>query len=226
MPERINPRPRRVFYDFEFYEDGRTIEPISIGLCVEGSTEAFYGVNADAPWGEIVRHPWLVDNVLPHLPGVLESAPVSGHARFHPDWSNEHVYERSHLADRVSSFLLDQASQAKLEDGDDRPVNWTDLELWAYYAAYDHIALCQLIGGRMIDLPPFIPMYTNDLRELGDMVGLRGVALDQIVPQDPARAHDALADAMWNAAMFAELAARLAQLTTKERPLFPGLSDL
>lgn len=36
-------------------------------------------------------------------------------------------------------------------------------ELWADFAAYDHIVLSQLFG-KMLDLPRGIPMFTNDLR--------------------------------------------------------------
>ena len=38
-------------------------------------------------------------------------------------------------------------------------------ELWAWYGAYDHVALAQL-WGKMIDLPSdWVPMWTNDLRQ-------------------------------------------------------------
>lgn len=40
-------------------------------------------------------------------------------------------------------------------------------ELWAWYAAYDHVVLSQLFG-RMLDLPRGIPMYTHDLRSFID----------------------------------------------------------
>lgn len=36
-------------------------------------------------------------------------------------------------------------------------------EMWGWYSAYDHVALCQL-WGRMIDLPGWMPMFTHDLR--------------------------------------------------------------
>ncbi len=65
-------------------------------------------------------------------------------------------------------------------------------ELWAYFADYDHVALCQLYG-RMIDLPPGFPMFTMDLKQL--MV-MNGIQKDQLPKQDGA-AHDALADARW-----------------------------
>mgnify|MGYP003291323402 CR=1 FL=1 len=45
-----------------------------------------------------------------------------------------------------------------------------ELELWAWYAAYDHVALAQ-IWGRMPDLPREIPRFTKDLRQRWDDLG-------------------------------------------------------
>ncbi|MDQ1644189.1 MAG: hypothetical protein QOJ50_373 [Cryptosporangiaceae bacterium] len=66
-----------------------------------------------------------------------------------------------------------------------------EIELWAWYAAYDHVALCQLWGA-MPALPRPIPRFTKDLRQLWDDLGrpaLPGAGNDQ---------HDALADARHN----------------------------
>jgi hypothetical protein len=66
-----------------------------------------------------------------------------------------------------------------------------EIELWAWYAAYDHVALCQLWGA-MPALPRPIPRFTKDLRQLWDDLGrpaLPGAGIDQ---------HDALADARHN----------------------------
>jgi hypothetical protein len=66
-----------------------------------------------------------------------------------------------------------------------------EIELWAWYAAYDHVALCQLWGA-MPALPRPIPRFTKDLRQLWDDLGrppLPGAGRDQ---------HDALADARHN----------------------------
>ncbi len=41
------------------------------------------------------------------------------------------------------------------------------MELWAWYAAYDHVALAQLWGA-MPALPREIPRYTKELRQLWD----------------------------------------------------------
>ena len=47
----------------------------------------------------------------------------------------------------------------------DRPGE--QLELWAWYAAYDHVVLAQLWGA-MPALPREIPRFTKDLRQLWD----------------------------------------------------------
>jgi hypothetical protein len=71
----------------------------------------------------------------------------------------------------------------------------TPPQLWAWYAAYDHVALAQLFG-KMIDLPEGIPMYTNDLKQVVGLRGLKGL------PEQAAGEHNALADAHHARAMF------------------------
>ena len=61
-------------------------------------------------------------------------------------------------------------------------------ELWAWFAAYDHVVLSQLFG-RMLDLPDGIPMYTHDLRAYLDYAKVRGI------PAQVGGLHDALEDA-------------------------------
>ncbi|MFN3005118.1 3'-5' exoribonuclease domain-containing protein [Mycolicibacterium wolinskyi] len=77
------------------------------------------------------------------------------------------------------------------------------LELWAYYAAYDHVALAQL-WGRMIHLPNGIPMWTNDLQQ--EMVRL-GIDDDEI-PRAEGYEHHALDDARWNWQVLREIRRR------------------
>lgn len=60
-------------------------------------------------------------------------------------------------------------------------------EIWAYYAAYDWVALCQLFG-TMMDLPKGWPMYCRDLKQLAGNTPL----LEQGKGE-----HHALADAKW-----------------------------
>ncbi len=64
-------------------------------------------------------------------------------------------------------------------------------ELWAWYAAYDHVVLCQL-WGRMPDLPRRMPRFTRDLRQLWEELG------SPPLPAQEGGRHDALADAQHN----------------------------
>jgi hypothetical protein len=73
------------------------------------------------------------------------------------------------------------------------------VELWAWYGAYDHIALCQLWGA-MTALPRALPRFTRDLRQLWEELG------SPPLPAPPADAHDALADARHNLARWRVLA--------------------
>jgi len=67
------------------------------------------------------------------------------------------------------------------------------IELWAWYAGYDHVALCQL-WGPMTALPREIPRFSHELRQ-------RWEDLDRpVLPVAPPDQHDALADARHNLA--------------------------
>lgn len=83
-------------------------------------------------------------------------------------------------------------------------------EFWGYYSAYDHVGLCQIFGP-MIALPPGWPMYTRDLRQYADRLGI-DQTLDQVIPTQ--KEHNALADARWNLAVWKYLDFRDAQLKT------------
>ena len=65
-------------------------------------------------------------------------------------------------------------------------------EIWAYYAGYDWVALCQLYG-RMIDLPNGWPMFCRDVKQLADCLG------NPRLPKQEMVEHNALADAIWAA---------------------------
>lgn len=63
----------RFFFDTEFYEDGRTIELISIGVVAEDG-RVYYAEVISAK--EKCRSDWLVKNVRPHLRGPEKSRQV------------------------------------------------------------------------------------------------------------------------------------------------------
>lgn len=75
--------------------------------------------------------------------------------------------------------------------GDDKP------EFWAYYGAYDWVALCQLWGD-MSRLPTGWPMYCIDLRQWLDHHGLPNIRQSDDAP------HHALSDARWIAQTYGE----------------------
>jgi hypothetical protein len=68
-----------------------------------------------------------------------------------------------------------------------------EVELWAWMAAYDHVALCQLWGD-MRALPRAIPRFTHELRQHWEAAGCPPL------PAAPPDQHDALADARHNLA--------------------------
>lgn len=99
------------------------------------------------------------------------------------DWLRENVVAqlpdqyfwkpKTQIRDEVYAFL---------SHGDTEP------ELWAWFAAYDHLCLSQL-WGRMIDMPGPIPQFTNDVRSLMSWTGT------ELLPAQAAGQHDALQDA-------------------------------
>jgi hypothetical protein len=60
--------------------------------------------------------------------------------------------------------------------------------LWAWYGAYDHVALCQLWGS-MPELPRAIPRFTMDVRQLWEHLGRPPL------PKQASGLHHALDDA-------------------------------
>jgi 3'-5' exoribonuclease Rv2179c-like domain len=154
----------RYFYDCEFIEDGRIIDLVSIGVVDEHGRE-FYAISSE--FDDRPAVPWVRRNVLDQLPSPAD-----------PAWRS-----RARIRDELREFLLAPLA----EDGN------TELELWAWYAAYDHVALAQLWGA-MPALPRELPRFTKDLRQLWDECGRPPL------PGPGARRHDALADARHNLA--------------------------
>jgi len=92
----------------------------------------------------------------------------------HLNW-NDHGVTRKQLRDDVLEFVSSRTSEP---------------EFWAYYSAYDWVALCQLFG-TMMDLPKGWPMYCRDVKQLCDQMG------NPTLPKQSNVEHHALADAIW-----------------------------
>ena len=152
----------KFWFDTEFIEDGKTIDLMSIGIVSEDGRE-FYVENRDCDLRPASK--WVRENVFPHLVNLK-----------HFD------YGKPYIASSRSSMDFDQIGPAVLEFiGNDNP------EIWAYYADYDWVAMCQLFG-TMMDLPKGWPMYCRDLKQL---------AGDTPLPEQGKGEHHALADARW-----------------------------
>ena len=154
----------RYFYDCEFIEDGVTIDLVSIGAVDENGRE-FYAVSTEFDGSKAI--PWVRHNVLDKLPSPADSA-----------WQ-----PRKKIRDELYEFLV-----APL-----RGRTGERIELWAWYGAYDHIALAQLWGA-MPALPRALPRMTMDLKQRWDDLG------NPDLPKPPPDQHSALADARHNLA--------------------------
>jgi hypothetical protein len=153
----------RYFYDCEFIEDGRTIDLVSIGVVDEHGRE-FYAVSTEFDDTQAV--PWVRRHVLDKLPSPSDRA-----------WRS-----REQIRDALHEFLLEPLRRGEAEQ----------IELWAWFAAYDHVVLAQL-WGPMPALPREIPRFTKDLRQRWDDLGRPPL------PDADGR-HDALVDARHNLA--------------------------
>lgn len=56
----------KYFYDTEFYEDGKTVDLISIGMVTEDGRQ-LYLENIEFDWDRVPAGHWIWDNVYPHL---------------------------------------------------------------------------------------------------------------------------------------------------------------
>jgi hypothetical protein len=173
--------PRNFCYDTEFLENGETIELISIGIVGDDGRE-YYAVNSDMPTKRLESDEWMCKNVIPHLPlkGEVNRHTGSSTHYWTLDASSTLVKPKWVIANEVREFILECI-----------PLGDTP-KLWAYYGAYDHVALAQLFG-KMIHLPDGIPMWTHELMQL--MESMPGSWEPPTQDEDE---HHALADARWN----------------------------
>ena len=156
----------KYFYDTEFIENGKTIDLISIGIVAEDG-RTYYAISNEFNGRKASE--WVHENVIKQLPPRHFTDQDSPRTRDESRaWKS-----RTRIKTDILTFI-----------GDDIP------EFWAYYADYDHVALCQLFG-TMMDLPEGWPMYTRDIKQLCDSMG------SPSLPIQLENEHNALADAKW-----------------------------
>jgi hypothetical protein len=160
----------KYFYDIEFIEDGKTIDLISIGIVADDGRE-YYAISTQ--FNPKKASDWVVENVIKKLPIRYPLVTDTDEIKLQSlAWRNRN---------RIREDILNFCNKTK----------YGTPEFWAYYADYDHVALCQLFG-KMIDLPKGWPMYTNDVKQFCDSKGN-----PRLPEQDPSSEHSALADAKW-----------------------------
>ena len=164
----------RFYYDTEFHERGPEypIDFISIGIASE-SGDTYYAVHEDFDFMAAMNNDWLRRNVMGFLP-------LTEDMRF-LNLSHEDVKPRWRIRDEIQEFILSAA-------------NGQNIELWADYADYDHIVLCQIFG-KMIDLPKGFPMRTDDIRQEIERLG---IPESELPKQNPSFQHHALQDAIYD----------------------------
>lgn len=185
----------RYFYDWEFLEDGSTIDPISIGIVSDDGRE-YYAVNSDANWAKVRAHSFLRENVLPSLPTparyLKDLRSLNEHGR--NEW-----YRKFWELDKTSTLVKPLwvirnevlAFLRGVHEGD-------PIELWSWYAAYDHVALAQL-WGPMSQMPEELPRFTHDIEQYACS---KGVSTDELARVESSVAHNALDDAIYHMSMF------------------------
>lgn len=173
-------------YDCEFSTTSSVIDLVSIAL-VAGDGREYYAIVKDCNLDALLANDWLMANVVPTLPLTRGTGPDGDFLAWGPDLPDfDKVKSREQIAREVEDFVLDVEHR-------DRTGELPYVELWANYAAYDHVALCQLFGS-MIDLPEGFPMWTHDIQQEAERLGLS----DKDLPQQEGGEHNALADARHN----------------------------
>lgn len=176
----------RVYYDFEFLESHGVVDPISLGMVREDGQE-LYIVFCDFNTLEVARHDWLMKNVMTSIGHEEYTSHVTGMGTPVKDLkiTDNRAMTKADARYEIIEFLEDIVP-----------------EFWAWYGAYDHVALCSLFG-RMIDLPARFPMFTNDIKQLMSVAG------NPSMPKQPNGHHNALDDARFNMVRYNFLMSRL-----------------
>lgn len=186
-----NQQRQTIDYDLEFIEDGQTIELVSIGMVktlATGEIEEYYAINSECNWSK--SGDWVLKNVLLPLgidrTGLLPTVSST---------TLKALKTKQEIARELILFLLGHEQAQNCFDWTLEQLKQVESniksELWAYYAAYDHVALCQLFG-TMMELPKCLPMYTMDIKQECIRLG------DPRLPLQEEDEHNALADARWN----------------------------
>lgn len=218
-----------------------TIDLISIGIVSEDNRE-YYAISKDFnlkeawnrydleiqsgdmrnifPEGRKVY--WIRENVLKPIFYELSGKDINFHdIDIHFTFYNfkklikKYGKSNKQIAQEVIEFVYGFAVTGYPEENTNKIIP-KDIKFYAYYGAYDHVALCWLFG-KMMNLPKGFPMYSVDLKQmldekiLQDNLEINGVKIPNYnldkkiqtiknITNYPKQTneHNALADAKWN----------------------------
>ena len=171
-----------LFYDCEFQvsDHGRKIDPISIAIVPQDSNgNKLYLINRDFDWNNASE--WLLQNVKPSIDKIISS----GNLNHLPSKFTSKTYLDYVSFDKWKKYL-DYYLKDFISDN-------KHIQMWGYYSAFDHVVLASIYGN-MIDIPSYLEMYTNDLKQVLVMCNLNK---DNLL-KDYDNQHDCLIDACWN----------------------------
>jgi hypothetical protein len=169
---------RNVYLDCEFLPaDPHTGGLISIGLTDDQGVD-YYAVNCDFHIFTAEKIPWMVENVLPHLP-VEE---LAGGFTF---TSSENVRTIERIRDDIAAYFADTDA--------------TETHLYAYYGGQDICRLHSLWDNDWSVMPDQIPRWFFDIKALAVQAGCPEL------PSQDGSEHHALADARYNRTMHQHL---------------------
>ena len=191
-----------IFYDFEFHEymykpfpwstAKHVIEPIALGMVTGGGREYYFIFN-DFDLRSAWKDEWLRNNVLFYVWEELVRRRADSEGVRYPYLTQYESFTRESLHYHLKAYGHSRRQvayilQEEIPDGNNR--------LFAYYSAYDHVALASL-WGKMVNLPKQVPMFTYDLKAM--LVEAAGENARELTGYPKVRKeHDALADAQWN----------------------------
>ena len=161
------------FVDFEFIEDGKTIDPISIGiLCNDG--RSLYLINKECNF--LSASDWVIEHVLTPMGIIVNKDNHLMPLKLNPSKVLPYWSSKEEIKEEVIKFVTKNGEKPTFI---------------GYYADYDWVTMAQLFG-KMIDLPKGFPMYCKDLKQWIDDLG------NPLIPESiDTGHHHALLDAVW-----------------------------
>lgn len=168
--------------DFEFIDDGITIDVISIGIACEDGRE-LHLFNADCEFGHASE--WVKDNVFPYIPELSSIYTTQGKGCI----SRTRPIVLGNRLRNIGWRHYDEIKDDVIKFAD--PDKYGKPSFYGYYADYDWVAFAQLFG-TMMNLPDDFPMYCLDIKQ-----SIQNLQYTEELPDNP-NEHSALEDAKWN----------------------------